>query len=785
MPSRYADFAADPALVDRTVDAAFEEARAARALATYARSLAGGTDTDTAFIATVRALLDAGLPDVASGLATGGAIPAPVQALARALVHLDDGRVEAAWAELAGVEPALLARHAPVEAVDCALRVRTSAAADAARGIVADLAPLDSPTVARLAGSFVAFGEVPTARGLVDELDRREGVDARLDGGADDDLALVTANLRRWTHPQPRTTAPAGAVRIGVIDYYQPDLGRASRNVGDYVQTLAMLGHLARFQGVRFTGDDGLGELAASLQPRVRPALRLDGPQGEVHLTPVSRDFSEGDDLAPDTWMVAFGWHLWPMWKLRFGFPYHPHLNPIFVSFHVQHVEALTPEAVDYLRQHGPIGCRDWTTVDLLLSAGVDAFFTGCVTTTLSTVFPETGGDRPGADVVAAVDIPAGKVKANRPVEEATNVADKWRHMGLADGVRDAIGLLEDYQQRYHRIVTSRLHAYLPATSLGIPVTFRPKRLGDVRFDGLLDMTPDGDAFTTIRDGILTLLADVLGLVLAGADRASVQDRWRALTADRVEEARKRLHAPAEVPAPPVDVPALAQQVTRRAAGPAPATDATSVSLAVQPGREHRLVGEVARLLDAVDGPVHLHVVARGLDPAVHDDLGAAHPDLPVSFLDFDRVVHDGELLGHTTPAALDLLLLPVVLPDVDRLVHVDDARPSDVTAVAAARLDGAPLAARGTDEPLAKTWRRAGDLLPPDRAAELRRSMAASHPLETRAFDTSVVALDLARLRADRFTERFLPVATAFGLDLGEALAAYAGSDHRRIDDE
>lgn len=793
LPSRYGDFAADPVLVDRTVDAAFEQAREARALATFARALARGDDTDAAYVSTVRALLDAGLTDLAAGLASGtsAAVPAPVHAIGRALVHLDGGRVEAAWADLAGVEPALLARHVPVEAVDCALRVGTTAAADAARAVVADLAPLDSPTVARIAGSFVAFGHAGTARPLVEELERRQQVDARLDAGdpgdagEPGDVAALTANLRRWTHPRPRPEPPAGAVRIGVIDYYQPDLGRASRNIGDYVQTLAMLGHLARFQGARFTGDEGLGELAGSLQPRVRPGLRIDGPAPDAHLTPVSRDFSEGDDIAPDTWMVAFGWHLWPMWKLRYGFPYHRNLNPLFVSFHVNHVEALTPEAIDYLKEHGPIGCRDWTTVDLLVSAGVDAFFTGCITTTLSTVFPETG-DRPGAELVAAIDIPADKVKANRPVEEATNVADKWRHMGLVDGVHDAIALLEDYQRRYHRIVTSRLHAYLPATSLGIPVTFRPKRLGDVRFDGLLGLTPDSEEFAAIRDGIIGLLEDVLGLVLGGAGRETVYDRWRTLTAPHVDAARERFGA--EPPAPAtLDVDMLVKAADeRRHVGPAPRPDATDVALAVDPLRPHRLLPAIGALVGRASGPVHVWVAARGLDAAGEDEIAAAHPDVPITFLRFEAVDHGDDLLGHTTPTQLDLLLLPELLAEVDRIVVLGaDAPAVDVVPLAATELSGAPLAARGTREPLANTWRRVGDLLPPEKASALRRLMGVAHPFGTTAFDTGVVVLDLARLRADGFTADAAPVAAAYGLDFGESLLAAFGGDHQEVVDE
>ena len=40
--------------------------------------------------------------------------------------------------------------------------------------------------------------------------------------------------------------------------------------------------------------------------------------------------------------MVAFGWHMHPLFDLRYEFPYHRGLRPIFVSFHVNRLEMLT-----------------------------------------------------------------------------------------------------------------------------------------------------------------------------------------------------------------------------------------------------------------------------------------------------------------------------------------------------------------------------------------------------------------------------------------------------------
>ena len=41
-----------------------------------------------------------------------------------------------------------------------------------------------------------------------------------------------------------------------MLSYDQP--GIRSRNIGDYIQTVASIGHLLRYQNLGFTGDSGL-----------------------------------------------------------------------------------------------------------------------------------------------------------------------------------------------------------------------------------------------------------------------------------------------------------------------------------------------------------------------------------------------------------------------------------------------------------------------------------------------------------------------------------------------
>ncbi len=756
-------------------------------LATFTRRIARGEDPGTAYVATVRTLAAAGHLVLARAFCEGmaPAVDPELARVARGVCLYRMRRYDVVWDQLAGVDPDVLARHALVVAVDTALSLRTPEATAVARAVVADSSYAETSALPRLAGRFLVAGEPDVARRLHDEALARADLD--------DKTRRLLDNLVRWLGEPTTPTVPAGRIPIGVFDYHQPDLVPGAGNVGDLLQTLALVGNLVRFQNVRFHGAGGAGAFAEGLQRRVRPELLLDGPQADVELLPVSRDYSEGDPIPENTWTIAFGWHLRPLYRIRFGLPYHPHLRPIFVAFHLNHVRALTPEAIDYLRAHGPVGCRDWTTVDTLLGAGIDAFFTGCITSTVDAVFPDRDEvEREGDGVVAAIDVPADSVRARRPVEEHTHMVSEWHTVDFAGGLRSADELLATYLRRYHRIVTSRLHSYLPATSLGIPVEFRPPVPGDVRFDGLLDLEPDGDSFVAMRDGIRELLAEVFGLILSGAPEDEVYARWRELTADRVAQARARLAAPAGPVEGGVDVAAAVATVRASVEhlGPHRTVDPATVSnVAVSLDSHYRALLPVTleSLTTNARGPLRVFVTARGLDTAYRQWLSASFPEIPFTFLTYDDVDYGRitRMLGHVSVATMDRLLLPEVLVDVDRLAYVDidTVTLGDVTELARTDLGGHPLAGRTERFLATEVWRRAGDLLDPADAHELRRRMAAAHGVGGHTFNAGVMVLDLDRMRRDRFVERFVPMAGRFGLHDQDVLNAYTGPERAELD--
>lgn len=89
-------------------------------------------------------------------------------------------------------------------------------------------------------------------------------------------------------------------------------------------------------------------------------------------------------------------------------------VTPLFVSFHLN-ADAedtfFTSDNIAVLQKYAPIGCRDVHTMEVLQSKGIDAYFSGCLTTTLG--FAPAYKDTPQNNDIFVVDpfsyLPNGK----------------------------------------------------------------------------------------------------------------------------------------------------------------------------------------------------------------------------------------------------------------------------------------------------------------------------------------------------------------------------------------
>ena len=215
-------------------------------------------------------------------------------------------------------------------------------------------------------------------------------------------LRADIAGLRSWFGRRQlpeRLKSPDGRDLGRDLDYQAPDQRRSPISDGEAMNTLAVLGNLLRRRGVQVTGDPELVALAGHLQKRIAPKRALDGPAATLRLAKVDRDASSYSAVPASSWVLVSGVLMRKVCDLRYDLPFNPHLRPIFLGVEIPASLLHVDGVIDYLKRYAPIGCRDWRTVFTLQAAGIPAFFTGWVTTTIDNFDVDSADDDPSAFV--------------------------------------------------------------------------------------------------------------------------------------------------------------------------------------------------------------------------------------------------------------------------------------------------------------------------------------------------------------------------------------------------
>ena len=172
-------------------------------------------------------------------------------------------------------------------------------------------------------------------------------------------------------------------------------------------------------------------------------------------------------------------------------FPPSSSIEPLYVSFHLKYTlrnrSFLKGEVFDHFKKNEPIGCRDQGTADFLQSAGINAYFSGCLTTTLlpNTKLKHKFFD----DYILCVDVPEDVVETIKQRTEK-KVLSISRHQNVCFNTEDRFKLAKYTLFLYHNaycVVTIALHAAIPSTAFGTPVCvleYEDKERSS-RFDGL------------------------------------------------------------------------------------------------------------------------------------------------------------------------------------------------------------------------------------------------------------------------------------------------------------
>ncbi|NLR81450.1 polysaccharide pyruvyl transferase family protein [Chitinophaga eiseniae] len=214
-----------------------------------------------------------------------------------------------------------------------------------------------------------------------------------------------------------------------------------------------------RFAGFSYEGLNNLGDHIQSIcMERLIPLVKKRFNRDKL-----------GQILDPAKYVVVMnGWFTHsPQY-----FPPSDTVFPFFWGFHVTNScwdKMSTPNCINYLRTHSPIGCRDSFTQKCLGEIGVDSFYSKCLSLTL----PKRK-KRPtnGWNILVDVPIPLPAFIEDNAIHVSHRISP---NVPEKDKFEQAQKLLALYRDSANLIVTTRLHCALPAAAMGIPVIF----LGD------------------------------------------------------------------------------------------------------------------------------------------------------------------------------------------------------------------------------------------------------------------------------------------------------------------
>ena len=250
-------------------------------------------------------------------------------------------------------------------------------------------------------------------------------------------------------------------MEIGVLGFSK------SRNIGDYIQTKAVVDILNK-QNIKILERE-----------------KLKNYNGPPIKTIINGWFMEN----PKNW------------------PPNNNINPLFISFHINPSIVKTfinHQSLEYFKKHEPIGCRDYYTRDLLVTNGINAYFSSCVTLGIERekyLKRQTPG---GVIVIGAFDRLKPYLDYKSPLKFLLSLIkypfrilnykiklQKFnRHLykqkfeiksysqitkNSINSHSEGIALAEEMLNKIAEsdiIITSRIHAALPALAMGLKVIF-------------------------------------------------------------------------------------------------------------------------------------------------------------------------------------------------------------------------------------------------------------------------------------------------------------------------
>lgn len=206
-------------------------------------------------------------------------------------------------------------------------------------------------------------------------------------------------------------------------------------------------------------------------------------------------------DIKEEVKFICNGWFM----NNPTNWPPAPNLIPLFISFHVSDFNnssnlMLSDKLLEYYKKHEPIGCRDYHTLRLFKDRGIKAYFSSCLTLTLEnkfSAFEKSNNILVVDPFTLYLNNDYKKYIIRKIIPDVKyNDIEYFSHSfipneNIAERMKNIAFVIEKYSKA-SLIITSRIHAALPALALGTPVIFIDLGFDSNnfrnRFEGIIDL---------------------------------------------------------------------------------------------------------------------------------------------------------------------------------------------------------------------------------------------------------------------------------------------------------
>jgi hypothetical protein len=254
-------------------------------------------------------------------------------------------------------------------------------------------------------------------------------------------------------------------------------------------------------------------------------------------------------DEAEMVFVILNGWYLynhtnWP--PSDFIFPlltslHFDSVNTMYGSRNLEKNYAFDNIGAEFLRQYGPVGCRDFPTLEIMQRHAIPAAFSGCLTLTLEPFLDiEKNDEILLVDICWDERIEAVREKIQKESGQPVSVLSHYMprpilsNMTYDERLRYVETRLKLYQSAYC-VITTRLHCALPCLALGTPVLLIEEKISKNRIGTYYKYFERCTVNDLLNDGGIAFISSP---TVAEINWLKFRDELRLLCKNYVRQAR-------------------------------------------------------------------------------------------------------------------------------------------------------------------------------------------------------------------------------------------------------